>query len=70
MPSGLEDLCIEKRVWLAKNWDFELVDIICLELAFCVSYFIRHWNYIGVYTEEYLQMGLGLLYCQLFLGRY
>lgn len=46
--------------WL-KHWDFELLDMINLEIAFFISYIWRHKEYLNVYIEKYVRMGLLLI---------
>lgn len=46
--------------WI-KHWDFEIIDIICLELAFFMSYGIRHIDRSPVNTQMYLRLGIWLL---------
>ena len=46
--------------WL-KHWDFILIDIICLEVAFFGSYFIRHMHEDMAYPELYIKLGILLV---------
>ena len=48
------------KSWL-KHWDFILIDMICLEIAFFGAYFIRHFKEGMVYKELYLKLGILLL---------
>ena len=45
----------------AKHWDFELIDIICLELSFFIAYGIRHIETEPVSSQMYLRLGIWLL---------
>lgn len=45
----------------AKHWDFELIDIICIEIAFFLSYGIRHIETEPANTQMYLRLGIWLL---------
>lgn len=50
----------QKRKGWSKHFDFILLDIILLEIAFLISYGIRHsWN-ITHYISYYLQAGIYL----------
>ena len=57
--------------WL-KHWDFILVDIICLQLAFVVAYFVR-MGFGNPYSDQmYRTVALVFVLCQLvvmFLGQ-
>ena len=57
--------------WL-KHWDFTLVDIICLQLAFVVAYFVR-MGFGNPYSDQmYRTVALVFVLCQLvvmFLGQ-
>lgn len=46
--------------WL-KHWDFILIDIICIEIAFFGAYFIRHIDEYVFNTELYIQLGILLV---------
>lgn len=46
--------------WL-KHWDFILIDIICIELAFFGAYFFRHINEGMIYPQMYLRLGVLLI---------
>lgn len=48
------------KSWL-KHWDFILIDIICIEVAFFGSYFIRHISGEMIYSEMYLKLGIILV---------
>ena len=48
------------KSWL-KHWDFILIDIICLEIAFFGAYIARHMNEAMVNPQMYLQLGLLLV---------
>ena len=41
--------------WL-KHWDFELLDIICLEVAFLIAYIIRHRDVFPYLPHLYLRL--------------
>ena len=45
------------KSWL-KHWDFILIDIICIEIAFFSSYFIRHMNEVMIHSEMYFKLGV------------
>ena len=45
----------------AKHWDFELIDILCLELSFFIAYGIRHIETEPVSPQMYLRLGIWLL---------
>lgn len=46
--------------WL-KHWDFILIDIICIEIAFFGAYFIRHIDEYVFNSELYIQLGILLV---------
>ena len=46
--------------WL-KHWDFELADLICIEIAFFIAYYIRHRELLASTVEWYVQLGFILL---------
>lgn len=48
--------------WI-KHWDFELFDIVCMEVSFFLSYILRHGGIVKDTVYIYLRMGLilGLL---------
>lgn len=46
--------------WM-KHWDFELLDIICLELAFFVAYIMRHIDTFPYIPPMYLKLGVLLI---------
>lgn len=48
------------RSWL-KHWDFEIIDIIFLELAFYISYVLRHKTYVVTQQPMYMRMGVVLI---------
>lgn len=50
--------------WL-KHWDFILIDIICIEIAFFGAYFLRHMNEGLAYQEFYLKLGVLLVFFDL-----
>lgn len=41
--------------WL-KHWDFELLDIVCLEVAFLIAYIIRHRDVFPYLPHMYLRL--------------
>ena len=49
--------------WL-KHWDFELGDLISIELAFFLSYFLRHRLIIQSTVEWYTKLGIIMLVIQ------
>lgn len=46
--------------WM-KHWDFELIDIIMLEIALFVSYYFRHHNSGYLFQSMYFKMGVLLV---------
>lgn len=44
-----------------KHWDFELADLICIEIAFFLSYYLRHKQIIQSTMEWYIKLGCILL---------
>ena len=46
--------------WI-KHWDFELIDIVCMEFSFLLAYALRHIGMIDYLNVTYLRMGLNLL---------
>lgn len=44
------------RSWI-KHWDFILIDIICIEIAFFGAYLLRHLNETIVDTQMYVRIG-------------
>lgn len=49
--------------WL-KHWDFELADLICIEIAFFIAYFLRHRDVIASTMDWYAKLGAVLLLIQ------
>lgn len=47
-----------------KHWDFELVDLICVELAFFMAYYLRHRGMIQGTMDWYLKLGVILVLIQ------
>ncbi|MBD8925681.1 MAG: sugar transferase [[Eubacterium] rectale] len=46
--------------WM-KHWDFELIDVIMLEISLFISYFFRHHNSAFLFKSMYLRMGILLI---------
>uniref|UniRef100_UPI00405647AA sugar transferase n=1 Tax=Agathobacter sp. TaxID=2021311 RepID=UPI00405647AA len=46
--------------WL-KHWDFELVDLICIEIAFFIAYYLRHKEMLEDTVSWYAKLGVILL---------
>jgi exopolysaccharide biosynthesis polyprenyl glycosylphosphotransferase len=46
--------------WI-KHWDFELLDIICLEAAFLIAYGIRHRDSFPYLPRMYMRLGILML---------
>ncbi len=58
--------------WL-KHWDFEILDIICIEVAFLVAYVFRHPDEYQALEDIYLKMGgslfmIGIIVAIVFQG--
>ena len=49
--------------WL-KHWDFELADLICIEIAFFIAYFLRHRDVIASTMDWYVSLSMILLFIQ------
>lgn len=49
--------------WL-KHWDFELADLICIEIAFFLAYFLRHRDVLETTMDWYFQLGAIMLLIQ------
>ena len=49
--------------WL-KHWDFELLDLICIEVAFFTAYFLRHRDVVGAPIDWYFKLGAIMLLIQ------
>lgn len=49
-----------QKGWI-KHWDFILIDIICIEIAFMASYILRHINSVVDNAELYLRLGVMLI---------
>lgn len=49
-----------QKGWI-KHWDFILIDILCVEMAFLGSYIVRHINNVVENSELYLRLGLLLI---------
>lgn len=49
--------------WL-KHWDFELLDLFCIEIAFFVAYFLRHRDVIASTMDWYFKLGAIMLLIQ------
>jgi len=47
-----------------KHWDFELADLICIELAFFLAYYLRHKAVLGSTMEWYFKLGAIMLLIQ------
>ena len=54
--------------WL-KHWDFELADLICIEIAFFLAYYLRHMDIARSNAEWYGRLGviMLLIHCVLIL---
>ena len=50
----------KSKSWL-KHWDFILIDIICVEVAFFGAYFLRHVNEGFAYQQFYFKLGMLLV---------
>ncbi len=46
--------------WM-KHWDFELADLICIEIAFFLAYYLRHKKIIQSTVDWYIKLGVILL---------
>ena len=46
--------------WL-KHWEFELADLICIEVAFFLSYYLRHKSILQSTIDWYVKLGCILL---------
>lgn len=46
--------------WI-KHWDFELIDVLCMEFSFFFAYILRHDFSITYMRDAYTKMGLNLL---------
>ncbi len=56
--------------WL-KHWDFELADLICIEIAFFWAYYLRHKDALATTAGWYVKLGIIMLFIQclvMFLG--
>ena len=49
--------------WL-KHWDFELADLICIEVSFFLAYFLRHIDMVKSNAEWYGRLGVVMLLIQ------
>lgn len=49
--------------WL-KHWDFELADLICIEISFFLAYYLRHREILSDTVEWYAKLGVILLLIQ------
>ena len=49
--------------WL-KHWDFELADLICIEVAFFLAYYLRHVDIVRTNAEWYGRLGIIMLLIQ------
>lgn len=47
-----------------KHWDFELADMICIEVAFFVAYYMRHADILRYNAEWYGRLGIIMLLIQ------
>lgn len=57
----------DKRNWW-KHWDFILLDIICLQIAYIIAFMLRHgWNFPYTF-EAYKDMGIILALVELCTG--
>lgn len=50
----------KKPSWV-KHWDFELIDILCMEFSFFLAYILRHDISSKYLYSTYLKMGVNLL---------
>lgn len=49
--------------WL-KHWDFELADLICIEVSFFLAYFLRHADMVRTNAQWYGRLGAIMLLIQ------
>ena len=49
--------------WL-KHWDFELADLICIEIAFFMAYYLRHMDMVRSNAQWYGRLGMIMLLIQ------
>ena len=49
--------------WL-KHWDFELADLICIEVSFFLAYFLRHVDMVKSNAQWYGRLGVVMLLIQ------
>jgi len=49
--------------WL-KHWDFELTDLVCIEMAFFLAYYLRHRDVLAATMDWYAKLGIVLLCIQ------
>lgn len=57
--------------WL-KHWDFELADLICIEIAFFMAYVLRHRGVLAATMDWYAKLGVVMLFIQclvMFFGK-
>ena len=54
----------DKKQWI-KHLDFIFLDVLVLQIAYCLAFYFRHgsWNVYG--QELYLTMGVSLTLCDL-----
>lgn len=50
----------KSKSWI-KHWDFILIDMICIEVAFFGAFFIRHINEVVTNPQLYMRLGLLLI---------
>ncbi len=56
----------EKNPWL-KHLDFMLLDVVCLQLAYVMSYIIRYGMYIPYTDKNYRNLGIIIMLVQICL---
>ena len=56
-----------KSVW-QKHLDFILLDVICLQIVYIVSYFLRHRIFFPYMNSHYRNLGLLLILLQICVG--
>ncbi|MDD2980780.1 MAG: sugar transferase [Hespellia sp.] len=53
-----------KKGWL-KHLDFIVIDVICLQIAYCIAFMVRHGWYLPYSVEIYLDMTFIMIFVQI-----
>lgn len=57
----------EKRSWM-KHFDFIVLDVLVLQIAFNIAYMIRHGKYWMYYSKDYTKLSMILIFISICVG--